>query len=347
MIQPLRYAQNLLLSSVLLGMTANVCAETATAQASSEHAAEVVILKDIVQQQRLEQDQATTTSSSSPRPQVVTGLEEVPTLPVLDHPVIDPMNLLSVAEKSQINQKILEIYQTGKAQIGVVMVPTTGQQDIFSYSLKIAEDWGLGSEKYDNGALIVVAKNDRKIQILTGYGLEGVLPDIVVNQIIRNQITPEFKVEQYGVGLLAGLNEIDRILSLDPELAAQAAAQLREQQEQVQKEAEAQQKLISRSFLILLIAVFASSIVGRKFAGIGAGIAGVISGLIAGSGILVSLLAGFILFVLIISSIAQGVAHIAMSSRGGSGGFSSRGGGGGGFSGGGGGFGGGGASGSW
>lgn len=99
-----------------------------------------------------------------------------------------------------------------------MIVPTTGQEDIFDYALRVGEKWQLGSSKRDNGLLIAVAINDHRIQILTGYGLEGVLPDIVASRIIRNQITPYFKQAQYAQGLNAGLDEIGRILNLDPKL---------------------------------------------------------------------------------------------------------------------------------
>lgn len=108
-----------------------------------------------------------------------------------------------------------------------MIVSTTGQEDIFDYALRVGEKWQLGSSKRDNGLLIAVAVNDRRIQILTGYGLEGVLPDIVASRIIRNQITPYFKQAQYAQGLSAGIDEIGRILNLDPEVAQQAAQDLK------------------------------------------------------------------------------------------------------------------------
>ncbi|MFX6048529.1 TPM domain-containing protein, partial [Acinetobacter baumannii] len=92
-------------------------------------------------------------------------------------------------------------YEAKKAQIAVVIVPTTGQEDIFDYAMRVAQQWQLGSAKRDNGILMTIAVNDRRIQILTGYGVEGVLPDIVVGRIIRNQITPYFKQAQYAQGI--------------------------------------------------------------------------------------------------------------------------------------------------
>lgn len=318
-------------------------AETSTATADDAFAEAVVVGKTIQNMPKAEGTPPSETESSSSTRPVATGDEEAPTLPTLNTPVIDPLNLLSDTDRVNLSEKIYQLYDAGKAQVGIVIVPTTGQYDIFSYSLQIAEQWQLGSAKYDNGLLIVVAINDRRIQILTGYGLEGVLPDIVVNRIINQHITPSFKQAQYGHGLLSGLNEIERILNLDPEIARQAADQIKAQQELVQQKAEASQANFSRAFIILMIAVFASAIFGRKLAGVGAGVAGVASGLIAGTGLLVSVVTGLILFILISSSVAQFLTHAILSSRGG--GFG--GGGRGGFGGGGGGFGGGGASGSW
>lgn len=124
----------------------------------------------------------------------------------------------------------------------MVIVPTTGQEDIFDYSMRVAEAWQLGSAKRDNGLLMTIAINDRRIQILTGYGLEGVLPDIVAGRIINDKITPYFKQGQYAQGIDSGLEEIERILNLDPEVAAQAAQELKQRQEQALQEQQAREK---------------------------------------------------------------------------------------------------------
>ncbi len=139
-------------------------------------------------------------------------------IPTLNQPIIDQASLLSTEQNLKLSQYIQQIYQFGKAQIGIVIVPTTGQEDIFDFSMRVAEKWQLGSKEQDNGLLITVAINDHRIQMLTGYGLEGVLPDIVTHRIIQNNIAPYFKQQQYTQGLQSGLQEIDRILSLDPDM---------------------------------------------------------------------------------------------------------------------------------
>ena len=267
-------------------------------------------------------------------------------LPSLNTPVIDQANILSDSDKQALSQHILKLHEQGKAQIGVVIVPTTGQEAIFDYAMRVAEQWQLGTAKRDNGLLMVIAINDRKIQILTGYGLEGVLPDIVAGRIIRNEITPYFKQAEYAQGIQSGLNEIERILNLDPGIAQQAAQELQEQQAQALHEQHARSQFWTYALIIIVVGAFASMKVGKRLSAATAGVAGVVAGLVSGVGVLTSLLVGAGIFLLLVTSLAQLILQILASGSGrgsGGGGF----GGGGGYRGGGGGFGGGGASGSW
>ena len=141
---------------------------------------DTVVAGKIIQQQQAQaskpQINSQAASSVTPQTQVANDMadgESIRGLPTLNQPVIDQANVLSETEKQQLSQKILNLYQQGKAQIGIVIVPTTGQEDIFDYALRVGEKWQLGSSKRDNGLLIAVAINDHRIQILTGYGLEG------------------------------------------------------------------------------------------------------------------------------------------------------------------------------
>lgn len=210
-----------------MGVTTLVSAETATATDTEE----VIVAREILQPKTGQNAPALETgATTASQPQIANDMAEGQLqrdLPSLNEPVIDQANLLSPAEKQAISQRILNLHNAGKGQIGVVIVPTTGQEDIFDYSMRVAEAWQLGSAKRDNGLLMTIAINDRRIQILTGYGLEGVLPDIVAGRIINDKITPYFKQGQYAQGIDSGLAEIERILNLDPEIAAQAADELK------------------------------------------------------------------------------------------------------------------------
>ncbi|MCU4420640.1 TPM domain-containing protein [Acinetobacter lwoffii] len=343
----LKYCAGLLLM-LGMGITTLVSAETATATDTEE----VIVAREILQpktnQNTQTQTQNTETAAAS-QPQIANDMAEGQfrrDLPSLNEPVIDQANLLSPTEKQQLSQRILKLYNEGKGQIGVVIVPTTGQEDIFDYSMRVAEAWQLGSAKRDNGLLMTIAINDRRIQILTGYGLEGVLPDIVAGRIINDKITPYFKQGQYAQGIAAGLTEIERILNLEPELAAQAADELKERQEQAYQAQKASKATFSSVLFIIVAGVIASMIFGRKLSAATAAVAGTAAGLVNGMGLIASLMIGAGVFFLLVTSLAQLILHAFMA--GGGRGGSGRGGfGGGGFGGGGGGFGGGGASGSW
>ena len=229
----------------------------------------------------------------------------------------------------------------------MIIVPTTGQESIFDFAMRVADQWKLGSAKADNGLLIAVAVNDRKIHIASGYGLEGVLPDIILSRIIRNQITPYFKQMQYAQGIQSGVTEIERVLNLDPEIAQQAADELKERQAQALQEQEAKDRTFTTAAIILIVGIFASFMIGNRLSASVAGVTATAAGLIYGSGILMSLILGFGIFFLLITSLAQLIFQMFLSGGGRGGGSGGGFGGGGGYSGGGGGFGGGGASGSW
>lgn len=353
---------------LMLSVQSSVWAETATATDEQE-AQDAIVLGKVVPNANLpnvigskpsdtqnQVKQTPTTqqvpqSSSQNVPPVANDMAEGETtrnIPTLNQPVVDQAKVLSAAEKQNLEQQIRDIYRQGKAQIGIIIVPTTGQEGIFDFAMRVAEQWKLGSAKQDNGLLIAVAVNDQKIHIATGYGLEGVLPDIMVSRIIRNQITPDFKQGQYAQGLQAGVNEIERILNLDPEIAKQAADELKARQTQALQEQEAKDRTLTTAMVILVIGIFASFIVGNRLSAAVAGVTATAAGLIYGSGIVMSLVLGFGIFFLLITSLAQLIFQMFLSG-GGRGGSSGGGGfgGGGGYSGGGGGFGGGGASGSW
>ena len=327
-----------------------VWAEVATATDQSD----LVVAGKIIQEQ---QKNKATTAPATPNaeapalPQVANDMaegESIRGLPTLNQPIIDQAKILSDAETQQLNQKILSLYQQGKAQVGVIIVPTTGQEAIFDFALRTGEKWQLGSAKRDNGLLIAIAVNDRNIQILTGYGLEGVLPDLVLSRIIRNQITPYFKQGQYAQGISAGLDEITRIVNLDPEIAQQAAQELKDRHEQALQAQQAKDNTLTMALFILVAGVVGSFIVGNRLSASTAAVAATVAGLVNGAGLVMSLLLGVGIFFLLITSLAQLIFQMFLSGGGrGGGGGGFGGGSGGGYSGGGGSFGGGGASGSW
>ena len=341
-----KFMQLIVLSCMML-FSFSAWSETATA---TDESADVIVAGKIIQnQQKIPSSQQVEQEKVQPL-QVENDLadgESIRTLPTLNEPVIDQANILSASEKQQISARILKLNEQAKAQIGVVIVPTTGQEDIFDFAIRVAEQWKLGSEKQDNGLLMAIAINDRRIQIATGYGLEGILPDIVASRIIRNNITPYFKQNQFAQGIDAGLAEIENILNMDPEVAVQAALELKERQAQALHEQQAKEKTFNTALIILITGIIGSFVVGKRLSASTAAVAGTVAGLVNGAGLLTSLLIGGGIFFLLITTIAQVLFQAILSGSGDRGGGSGGGFGGGGYRGGGGGFGGGGASGSW
>lgn len=285
-------------------------------------------------------NQTNATANSATPPTVDVGHGELLTLPTLNAPVIDQANVLSAADNEQLSNQLRAIHDAGRAQIGLVLVKTTQGEPIFDYATRVFTAWKLGDQQRDNGLLIVVATQDRKIQILTGYGLEGVIPDVIASRIIREQITPQFKTGQYAAGLSAGIDRIDSILKEDPETAKAAADQLKNQQQ-------SQGDNLSGNFILLLIVLviigqFTQMIFGRVLSSTGLAAAGIGIGLFTGAGLAASLLLGGVVFVLLLVGVLPFLSVFGGFGGGRGGGF-----GGGGYSGGGGSFGGGGASGSW
>jgi uncharacterized protein len=306
-------------------------------------------------------EEATAVASAPNRPAVQSNAPSVDADKlILNEPVVDQANILNPQEKQRLEAQLRSLYQQGLAQAAVVIVPTTNGVPIFDYALQVAEKWQLGDKDIDDGLLMVVAVNDRDMYVLTGYGLEGVLPDAAVNRIIREDITPLFKQNNYGAGILAGVDALKTRLTADPEVLARADAQAAERNNAQQGSDE----LPMPVFLFVMSMIFGgfiTSIFGRVFGSIlTAG--GFFAGSLAlGGGFFMTLIMAIFIWMFLISRGGgggkggggkggrRGSSMIFLPGMGGGsgGGFGGGGFGGGGFGGGGGGFGGGGAGGSW
>jgi uncharacterized protein len=134
--------------------------------------------------------------------------KELPTKPVPAKLVVDYTNTLAADQKEALEQKLVAFDDSTSTQIAVVLVETTGDRDIADYAVALGRAWGIGNKEFNNGILLLVAKNDRKIWIATGYGLEGALPDILAKRIIENEIKPNFKGSDFYRGLDEGTDAI-------------------------------------------------------------------------------------------------------------------------------------------
>ncbi|WP_259071573.1 TPM domain-containing protein [Mucilaginibacter sp. X4EP1] len=122
--------------------------------------------------------------------------------------VTDYTNTLSAADQQQLEQKLVAFDDSTSTQIAVVIIKSVGEYDIDDYGQKLGRAWGIGQQGKNNGILILVAADDRKVTIQTGYGAEGAVPDVITHQIIQNDIVPHFKQNDYYGGLNAATDNL-------------------------------------------------------------------------------------------------------------------------------------------
>jgi uncharacterized protein len=129
-------------------------------------------------------------------------------VPPLVGRVVDQTGTLNASYIDTLNQRIRNFEQRKGSQIAVLIVPTTAPETIEQYSIRAAETWKIGRKKIDDGALLVVAKNDHKLRIEVGYGLEGALTDITSRRIIDEAIVPHFKSGEFAAGISEGVTRM-------------------------------------------------------------------------------------------------------------------------------------------
>ena len=252
-------------------------------------------------------------------------------VPVLTARVTDLTGTLTAEQRSTLESRLQALETQKGSQIAVLLVPTTQPETIEEYSIRVVDQWKLGRKKVDDGVLLLIAKDDRKLRIEVGYGLEGALPDAIAKRIIAEDITPHFKQGDFYGGIVAGVTRIDAVIQGE---ALPSPRQTSSDSTSIE------------SYLPFLIfaALVSGAILRRVFgtfpgAMVNGGLVGLAT-MVLGSGVMFAIIFGLVAFLFALIRGGGGSSF----GGGGGGGFSS---GGGGFSGGGGGFGGGGASGNW
>ena len=133
-------------------------------------------------------------------------------VPPLTGRVVDQTGTLCGGDIASLTQTLKDLETRKGSQIAVLIVPTTDGEAIEQFSLRVAEAWKIGRKKIDDGALLVIAKNDRRLRIEVGYGLEGALTDVTTKRIIDEDITPKFKAGDFAGGVSAGVNRMIRVI---------------------------------------------------------------------------------------------------------------------------------------
>jgi uncharacterized protein len=144
------------------------------------------------------------------------GAQQPLAVPQLTTQVTDLTGTLTTAQAQALTGKLAEVARRKGAQIGILIVPTTGADSIEQYTQRVFDQWKLGRKGVDDGVLVLVAKNDRTMRIQPGYGLEGAIPDSIAGRIIREQMTPAFRQGDFAGGLGAAVDSLIRRIDGEP-----------------------------------------------------------------------------------------------------------------------------------
>jgi uncharacterized protein len=137
-------------------------------------------------------------------------------VPPLSGRVVDQTGSLSAGDQRALDAQLAAFEARKGSQVAVLILPTTQPEAIEQYSIRVAEQWKLGRKKVDDGAILVVAKDDRALRLEVGYGLEGALTDAMSKRIISDIITPYFRSGDFGGGIRAGVESILKVIDGEP-----------------------------------------------------------------------------------------------------------------------------------
>ena len=137
-------------------------------------------------------------------------------IPAFDSPVVDTTNTLDAATRQQLEQQALALQQRKGSQLQVLMIPSTQPEAIEAYAVRAFESFKLGRKGVDDGVLLVVAKDDRKVRIEVGYGLEGAIPDIAAGRVIQEYMVPKFRQGDYAGGVVDAMAQLVKLVDGEP-----------------------------------------------------------------------------------------------------------------------------------
>ncbi|AKM07834.1 TPM domain-containing protein [Pelagerythrobacter marensis] len=243
-------------------------------------------------------------------------------------PVVDAANIIDEATEAELTQALTAFEQRNQRQFVIATIPDLQGYDISDYGYRLGREWALGDAENNDGIILIVAPNERRMRIEVGYGLEGIIPDGLAFEYVE-EMKPYFRDGDYSAGIALGAQRVINQLELPPEEAAQVAAQAEQS-----RQSEGGFPFGALIWLAFLFIFFVLPMFGRgRRRRYRSGMGGVVGDIVLWE-------AG--------KAIARGLSDDDWGGGGGFGGFGGGGGGGfGGFSGGGGSFGGGGASGGW
>src|SRR5215475_8320194 len=172
-----------------------------------------------------------------------------PSFPALSGRVVDQAGVLEAAARSRIDGKLEQLERKTSTQLVEVTLPSLQGYDIADYGYRLGRHWGIGQKGLNNGALLIVAPNERKVRIEVGYGLEGTLTDAISRLIIENAILPRFRTGDVSGGIERGVDDLTQVLSGDAEDFKRRAEQQRDR-------SSGAEDMVSLLFVLLILAIW-------------------------------------------------------------------------------------------
>jgi len=202
---------------------------------------------------------------------VVPQLAGAQSFPALSGRVVDAANLLSPAQKQQLEALSADVGKVAQRQLVVATIPDLQGYPIEDYGYKLGRAWGIGQKDANNGIILIVAPNERKVRIEVGYGLEPIMTDALSQTIIDDQILPKFRAGDMAGGIMAGAQAIAEQMKAPPE-AAEARVKAAAAEPQAARSSGSSSDGFIAIFWIVIILFFVLPIVfrgarGRKYRG--------------------------------------------------------------------------------
>lgn len=192
-------------------------------------------------------------------------LAQTPNFPAFTNYVVDEANLLDEGTRQSLNQKLADFEKKSGDQVAVAIVSSLDGLDYRDYALRLARYWKVGQKDTNNGVLLLVAPNDRRVSIEVGYGLEGTLTDALSSTIINSIILPDFREGNYVQGITNGVDGILAVVSGDTaEFEARVAAKQKADAEALARK-QAIEATISVIITLIIIAIIAAPFLAMIF----------------------------------------------------------------------------------
>jgi uncharacterized protein len=151
------------------------------------------------------------------------------TLPKPAGRVTDLANVIDAGTEAELNGRLDQLERQTSSEIAVVTVPSLDGVPVDDYAVRLFKEWGIGQARQDNGVLVLVAPNEREMRIEVGYGLEGILPDGLAGEIIRDQFIPRFREDDYNGGIRDGVARVVDVVEKQQVLTAEELARFNDQ----------------------------------------------------------------------------------------------------------------------